>query len=290
MNKICFFAILIYFSITSCEKIPVLPGVGGGGGGGVVVSSISPGEGEPGSTITISGKGFGKDSTAANVSFSGASAKLLGLTDTSMTVIVPESEAKIADVRVTIKKSSNPAAFPFHYLDVYTAGYVINGNNVYTDSISRRMRVWKNGKKLDLFGSTSDFYTFNGITIDGNDLYLVANSLNGKGEGYLKNDQFTSIFQAHGLVGIVKRDNDIYISGRYANAYNFKYFRSQMPGGFFKNGEFSDNITNWFSPYGILFLGTDTIVYGKVGAQGGYVAYKNNKHFVSFTSVKLTII
>ncbi len=279
MRKLYFCALLVIVSIISCEKIPGLPGAGGGGAR-FFVSSISPGEGEPGSTVTIVGKGFGRDSTAAFVSFSGASAKVLRLTDTSMTVIVPESEAKIADIRVSIGKSLGPSGFPFHYLDVYTAGYVVNGDNYLSDKISRKMRVWKNGRKLDLFGNTSDFYTFHGILKDGNDLYLVANSDSNARGGYFKNSQFISIPNSHQLSGIVKRDNDIYVAGRYASDDDYKYYYFKVAGGFFKNGEFHLLGFNQLTPWGILFQGSDTILYG-YGAQSRGFVTKNGNGLIS---------
>lgn len=80
--------------------------------GAPVISGISPGSGQPGDTVVISGSGFLGDGSRMIVTFHHAVAEILAATETSLQVVVPEG-AKTGSVVVCIASDicSNP--FPF---------------------------------------------------------------------------------------------------------------------------------------------------------------------------------
>src|SRR5882672_933546 len=100
------FMFLIFFILSCSKSTDVSPAS--------TISDISPRSGQPGTTVTITGTGFGTTLAENTVSFNGVMAQVTSATSTLLTVTVP-SGATGGNISVAVNgKTTIGPAFAFY--------------------------------------------------------------------------------------------------------------------------------------------------------------------------------
>lgn len=89
----------------------------------MTVSGIAPEQGHIGDEVVISGENFGTDPTAVSVLFGEATAEIKTITETAITVIVPEGKGDVAVLVMKGDETSEPKMFTY----VFDREVVITG-------------------------------------------------------------------------------------------------------------------------------------------------------------------
>jgi IPT/TIG domain len=154
------FALLVLLTagIIGCSKnsdtpAPVLP---------PVLASFSPSSGIAGDTIIISGSNFDTDKAKDIIKFGSTIATVVSATATQIKVIVPDGDNS-GKINIAIGTNSITAATDFSMINLYIAGFEVNGKSV--------AKYWKNRIGVALTDGTKNA-TATCIAIHGNDVYV----------------------------------------------------------------------------------------------------------------------
>ncbi len=79
----------------------------------MVVSGIAPAEGHVGDEVVISGENFGTDPSAVSVLFGEAVAEIKSITETAITVVVPDGKGDVAVLVLKGDETSDPQMFTY---------------------------------------------------------------------------------------------------------------------------------------------------------------------------------
>jgi len=260
MKNITLFVVAIaLFLFASCNKSD-LPGGGGSGGGlnpSYSISSVSPLEGEPGTKLTIKGKGLSRDSLQNIISVNGINAKLIKSSDTALIAVIPETHTAIATIGIVINKVPASKMYQFRLLDVYVTGFVSNGIRTFA-------RLWKNGVSQPIFDNSSAFTRGTRLIHDGKDIYF------GTDRGYFKNSMYvqldtTTDHISHIINTVAVNKGNIYAgrqSGFYVNGKFTSLSYPNYPPGVYVNDIAFNNDTMYLA-------GADYYGYGTYFSKNG---------------------
>ena len=127
MKRLLLITLLLLLVLTSCKKENLVSNQMVDRSLQVTVSGISSSNISEGSIVTLYGTNFGNSISRVTVFFNGISGMIISLTDTQITVMVPETSSGLVNVKVDSKTVKGPT-FVFTYPapgTSYTTGNVI---------------------------------------------------------------------------------------------------------------------------------------------------------------------
>lgn len=273
MKKIiALFSIAIVFA--SCKKEPTKQP----DAAPPIINSLTPGSGQPETSITISGTNFSTAISGNVVKFNGVTATIVSVNASSIIAKVPVGAGN-GSVTVTTSQGTS-SGIPFSYLpDIYIGGTELNGAN----SVAK---YWKNGIPVSITDGTKFVFVYS-MALSGSDVYLAGSEPNANGIAvakYWKNGIAKELSDGKypaRVLSIIIVGNDVYAVGSEENGTSnvAKYWKNGVPVAL------TDG-TRYASANSIFVSGNDVYVAGEEAANNGVsvATYWKNGFPVRLTS------
>jgi IPT/TIG domain len=165
--QISFVLLVLVISLLGCSKnsdtlAPVPP---------PVLASFTPSSGIAGDTITISGSNFDTDKAKDIIKFGSTIATVVSATATQIKVVVPDGDNS-GKINITIGTNNITSTTDFSMINLYMAGFEVNGRSV--------AKYWKNRIGVALTDGTKNA-SATCMAIAGNDVYVGGYEENASG-------------------------------------------------------------------------------------------------------------